>query len=82
LTEKQKWNDFIVKYSEYIDLPYKNMKSNGNTTFKSKSNIRSYSTSTIKAAQVYDNCLMENIDGTVMSTCSHKKVDWYRNILK
>ncbi|XP_025404832.1 exonuclease 3'-5' domain-containing protein 2 isoform X2 [Sipha flava] len=77
LTEKQKWNDFIVKYSEYIDLPYKNMKSNGNTTFKSKSNIRSYSTSTIKAAQVYDNCLMENIDGTVMSTCSHKKVDWY-----
>lgn len=77
LTDKQKWNEVVEKYSEYKDLPFKNVRTNGNTNFKSKSNVRSYSTSTIKAAQVYDNCLMENIDGSVMSTCSHKKVDWY-----
>jgi len=76
LTEKQKWDEFIENYSEYKDLPYKNVRTNGSSNFKAKSNIRLYSTSTIKADQVYDNCLMENIDGTVMSTCSHKKVDW------
>lgn len=63
-------------YSNYKDLPYQNVRSNGNTKFKPKSNVRSYSTSTIKSTKVYDNCLMENVDGTVMSTCSHKKVDW------
>lgn len=63
-------------YSNYKDLPYQNVRSNGNTKFKPKSNVRLYSTSTIKSARVYDNCLMENVDGTVMSTCSHKKVDW------
>lgn len=77
MTEKQKWDTFLIKLSEYKDLPFKNIcKMNGTTNLKSKSNVRLYSTSTIKAAQVYDNCLMENIDGTVMSTCSFKKVDW------
>ncbi|VVC27069.1 Ribonuclease H-like domain,3'-5' exonuclease domain [Cinara cedri] len=76
-TNKQKWDKFIFKYSEFKNVPFKNVRTNANINSKSKPNVRSYSTSTIKAAKVYDNCLMENIDGTVMSTCSHKKVDWY-----
>lgn len=52
------------------------MQINGNTNFKVKSNARLYSTFTIKNIKVYDNCLIENDDGTVLSTCSHKKVDW------
>ncbi|KAE9544452.1 hypothetical protein AGLY_001631 [Aphis glycines] len=77
LSDKQKWDMVTNIYSNYKDLPYQNVRSNGNTKFKPKSNVRSYSTSTIKTTKVYDNCLMENVDGTVMSTCSHKKVDWY-----
>lgn len=76
LTDKQKWDNFSEIYSDYKDLPYQNVRTNGNTKYKSKSNVRLFSTSTIKSAKVYDNCLMENVDGTVMSTCSHKKVDW------
>lgn len=82
LTDKQKWEEFTPKYFNYMDLPYINVRNNGNINhLKSKPNSRSYSTSTIKAAKVYDNCLMKNIDGTVMSTCSHKKVDWYDNLI-
>lgn len=66
-----------MNYLDYKDLPFINVRTNGNKNFKSKSNIRSYSTSTIKSAKVYDNCFIENIDGTVMSTCSYKKVNWY-----
>jgi len=77
LTDKQQWDSFIVKYLKYKDQPYKNIRANGNANFKSKSTVRSYSTSTIKTTKVYDNCLMENVDGTTMSTCSNKKIDWY-----
>ncbi|XP_050533718.1 exonuclease 3'-5' domain-containing protein 2 [Daktulosphaira vitifoliae] len=75
-SNKKKWNSFIEKYEKYKNLPFKNNKSNG-IKIKPKPNIRSFSTSTIKASLVYDNCLMENFDGNIMSTCSHKKVDWY-----
>lgn len=71
----------MVNYSEYIDLPFTNVRTYKHPNFKPKSTVRLYSTSTIKDSKVYDNCLMENIDGTVMSTCSHKKVDWYSDYL-
>jgi len=67
----------MIKYLKYKDLPYKYKQINGNIHFKSKSTVRSYSTLTLKNTKLYDNCLMENIDGTVMSTCSNRKVDWY-----
>lgn len=76
---KRKWDELILKYSEFKDLPYKSSRTNVVINSKPKPNVRLYSTSTIKATKVYDNCLMENIDGTVMSTCSHKKVDWYND---
>ncbi|XP_050436824.1 exonuclease 3'-5' domain-containing protein 2-like isoform X2 [Adelges cooleyi] len=77
LSSKQKWDFFTINCIEFKDLQFKN--SNGSNGFKHKTkpNIRLYSTSTIKTTTVYDNCLMENVDGIVMSTCSHKKVDWY-----
>lgn len=52
------------------------MQTNSNINFKIKSNVRLYSTFTIKNIQVYDNCLIENDDGTVLSTCSQKKLNW------
>lgn len=76
---KQKWDELILKYSKFKDLPYKTNVAHGVINSKQKPNVRLYSTSTIKAAKVYDNCMIENIDGTVMSTCSHKKVNWYNN---
>lgn len=52
------------------------MQINSNTNLKVKSNVRLYSTFTIQNPKVYDDCFIENDDGTVLSTCSQKKFNW------
>ncbi|PSN47595.1 Exonuclease 3'-5' domain-containing protein 2 [Blattella germanica] len=74
-----KWDKILQKCQRYVDVRYKTKPGRGSVSSCTrmpikKSATRSYST---RQRPLYDNCILQAPDGEILSTCDHRKAEWY-----
>lgn len=89
--KQPKWSEVIELCQNYIDVKYKDKSKQGKSAHATpqdgsgqllpqvnrhviKPGSRAYST---RQKPLYDNCILQAPDGEVLSTCDHRKAEWY-----